>query len=95
MLASPSAENPDTDTANTDRREMIQQALEQTLTPRESHIIRARFGLRDGKPKTLQAIAERYGLTKERIRQIEKEALGKLRNSAVRDDLFAYAQETL
>lgn len=94
-LASQSAENPDTHTANADRREVIQQALEQTLTPRESHIIRARFGLRDGKPKTLQTIADRYGLTKERIRQIEKEALGKLRNSDVRGDLFAYAQEAL
>lgn len=92
-LASSSAEDPDTHTTVLDRREIIQQALEQTLSPRESHIIRARFGLRDGKPKTLQAIADRYGLTKERIRQIEKEALRKLRNSDARDYLLAYAQE--
>ncbi len=38
-----------------------------------------RYGLRDGQPLTLQDVAERFGLTRERIRQIEKEALAKLR----------------
>lgn len=56
----------------------IQEALA-TLTARESRIMELRYGLRDGHPLTLQDVAERFGLTRERIRQIEKEALAKLR----------------
>jgi len=56
----------------------IQDALA-TLTARESRIMELRYGLRDGHPLTLQDVAERFGLTRERIRQIEKEALAKLR----------------
>lgn len=53
-------------------------ALE-SLSTRESKIIELRFGLRDGQPHTLETIARRLGLTKERIRQIESQALDKLR----------------
>jgi RNA polymerase sigma factor (sigma-70 family) len=56
----------------------IQEALA-TLTARESRIMELRYGLRDGHPLTLQDVAERFGLTRERIRQIEKEAIAKLR----------------
>jgi RNA polymerase sigma factor (sigma-70 family) len=56
----------------------IQDALA-TLTARESRIMELRYGLRDGQPLTLQDVAERFGLTRERIRQIEKEAIAKLR----------------
>ncbi|MBN1219582.1 MAG: sigma-70 family RNA polymerase sigma factor [Anaerolineae bacterium] len=56
----------------------IRQALS-VLTARESRIVELRYGLRDGHPLTLQDVAERFGLTRERIRQIEKEALAKLR----------------
>lgn len=56
----------------------IERALHQ-LTARESRIIALRFGLDDGQARTLDIIAQRFGLTRERIRQIEKEALGKLR----------------
>jgi RNA polymerase sigma factor (sigma-70 family) len=53
------------------------------LDARESRIVELRYGLRDGRPLTLQDIAERFGLTRERIRQIEKEALSKLRRSDI------------
>ena len=56
----------------------IQEALA-SLTARESRIMQLRYGLKDGQPLTLQDVAERFGLTRERIRQIEKEALAKLR----------------
>ena len=56
----------------------IQEALS-TLTARESRIMQLRYGLQDGHPLTLQDVAERFGLTRERIRQIEKEAIAKLR----------------
>jgi len=51
-----------------------------TLTPREARVLRLRFGLQDGHCYTLQEVAERFGLTRERIRQIESEALRKLRH---------------
>ncbi len=51
-----------------------------TLTPRQARILRLRFGLQDGYNYTLQEVAERFGLTRERIRQIQSEALKKLRH---------------
>jgi len=59
----------------------IRRALS-SLSARESRIVELRYGLRDGQPLTLQDVAERFGLTRERIRQIEKEALAKLRRPA-------------
>jgi RNA polymerase sigma factor (sigma-70 family) len=49
------------------------------LTPREAVIMAMRFGLHDGTPHTLDEIGRALGLTRERIRQLEKQALGKLR----------------
>ncbi|HLU39134.1 MAG TPA: sigma-70 family RNA polymerase sigma factor [Planctomycetota bacterium] len=48
------------------------------IDEREANILRLRFGLRDGKPMTLKAIGENLGLTRERVRQMEQEALRKL-----------------
>jgi RNA polymerase primary sigma factor len=51
-----------------------------TLRPREERILRMRFGLQDGCRYTLEEVGERFGLTRERIRQIEKQALRRLRH---------------
>lgn len=51
-----------------------------TLTPRQARILNLRYGLQDGREHTLKEIGQKYGLTRERIRQIEKEALRKLRH---------------
>jgi RNA polymerase primary sigma factor len=51
-----------------------------TLTPRQARILRLRFGLQDGYSYTLKEVGERFGLTRERIRQIESEALRRLRH---------------
>lgn len=48
------------------------------IDEREANILRMRFGLIDGKPMTLKAIGERMSLTRERVRQMEQEALRKL-----------------
>ncbi|MGC8787541.1 MAG: sigma-70 family RNA polymerase sigma factor [Anaerolineae bacterium] len=51
-----------------------------TLSPREARILRLRFGLLDGRSYTLKEVGEKFGLTRERIRQIEREALNRLRH---------------
>lgn len=59
--------------------EEIGEILDQ-LTPREARILRLRYGLHDGESRTLKEVGEMFGLSRERIRQLEKEALRKLRH---------------
>ena len=51
-----------------------------TLTPRESRVLQLRFGLHDGRSRTLEEVGREFGVTRERIRQIEAKALRKLRH---------------
>ena len=51
-----------------------------TLTPREAKVLRLRFGLEDGRPRTLEEVGKEFDVTRERIRQIEAKALRKLRH---------------
>ncbi len=51
-----------------------------TLTPREARILRLRFGLQNGRSYTLEEVGQKFGLTRERIRQIEGQALRRLRH---------------
>ena len=51
-----------------------------TLTPREEKVLRLRFGLDDGRPRTLEEVGKEFNVTRERIRQIEAKALRKLRH---------------
>ena len=51
-----------------------------TLTPREEKVLRLRFGLDDGKTRTLEDVGKEFNVTRERIRQIEAKALRKLRH---------------
>ena len=51
-----------------------------TLTDREAKVLKLRFGLEDGKSRTLEEVGQRFDVTRERIRQIEAKALRKLRH---------------
>ena len=69
--------------------ETIEEVLAE-LTPRQSHILRLRFGLGGGEPHTLEEIANKFGLSRERIRQLEKEALRRLRHPQLAHNLRDY-----
>ena len=60
-------------------KEQLAEVLK-TLTPREEEVLRLRFGLEDGKSRTLEEVGKRFNVTRERIRQIEAKALRKLRH---------------
>jgi RNA polymerase primary sigma factor len=60
-------------------REQLVEVLS-TLTPREEKVLRLRFGLEDGRPRTLEEVGKEFAVTRERIRQIEAKALRKLRH---------------
>jgi RNA polymerase nonessential primary-like sigma factor len=62
-----------------------------TLDAREQSVIRLRYGLDDGQPHTLDQIGKRFGLSRERVRQIEREVMSKLRQGERAERLRAYA----
>jgi RNA polymerase primary sigma factor len=78
FLNDPDATNPGQAVDQHLLRERIAEVLK-SLTPREREVIELRFGLKDGHPKTLEEVARAYGITRERIRQIEARGLLKLR----------------
>jgi RNA polymerase primary sigma factor len=72
---------------------LLQETIEvvlSELTPRQAHILRLRFGLGGGEQHTLEEIANKFGLSRERIRQLEKEALRRLRHPRLAHNLRDY-----
>ena len=65
--------------ASTMLKEQIARVLD-TLTPREEKVLRLRYGIDDGRPRTLEEVGKEFNVTRERIRQIEAKALKKLRH---------------
>jgi RNA polymerase primary sigma factor len=81
LIADNHAMNPEDSYINNSLHDMIIEIVD-TLSEREAEIIKLRFGLNNGKPMTLEEVGQAYGLTRERIRQIEAKALRKLRHPA-------------
>jgi RNA polymerase primary sigma factor len=80
MLMDGNTKTPDTEMVEADDLHHVLELLDK-MDKREATVLRMRFGLDDEEPKTLKEIGECLGLTRERVRQIESEALGKLSES--------------
>lgn len=61
--------------------DMVAEALRCYLTPRQAHVLRVRFGFEDGQAHTLVEAAEKLGISRERVRQVEADAISRLRTS--------------
>ncbi|MBQ7328268.1 MAG: RNA polymerase sigma factor RpoD [Clostridia bacterium] len=79
VIVDESARSPIESATQTLLREQLLAVID-TLTPREQEVIRQRYGLLDGKQKTLEEVGREFHVTRERIRQIEAKALKKLKN---------------
>ena len=73
--------------------EAIEEALEE-LNDREQQVVRLRFGLDDGQIRTLEEVGKEFGVTRERIRQIESKTLAKLRHPTRSQRLRDYLEES-
>ncbi len=82
FVADVTAATPAEEAEETLFAQSLDEALNRHLTPREAAVLRLRFGLTDGQPRTLGEIAEELGISRERVRQIEGEAIHKLRRAA-------------
>jgi RNA polymerase primary sigma factor len=91
FLDDPGAVNPGQTVDQHLLRERIAEVL-RSLTPREREVIELRFGLKDGQPRTLDEVAKAYGITRERIRQIEARGLVKLRQPLRSKRLLGFAE---
>ena len=83
------APSPSEQAADTLLREHIEEVM-QTLTPREAKVLKLRFGLEDGRMRTLEEVGREFDVTRERIRQIEAKALRKLRHPSRSKKLKEY-----
>ncbi len=77
MVADPRAKGPEDELLDADNLKVVYRMLD-TMDPREATVLRMRFGLDDAEPQTLKEIGESLGLTRERVRQIESEALKRI-----------------
>jgi RNA polymerase primary sigma factor len=74
-------------------REAVTDALSE-LSEREQEVVRLRFGLDDGRPRTLEEVGRQFGVTRERVRQIESKTLAKLRHPLRSEKLRDYLEES-
>ena len=78
---------PEEEAIIANRREVIASYIKKYLNPREQKVIILRFGLKNGRPMTLNEVGRKYGLTRERVRQVEAKAIRKLRFQFAKNEI--------
>ena len=89
LLTDIKASSPEEILENNDVISLLKEIVEAKLNDREQTIIRMRYGFDDGKPKTLEQVSEMIGRTRERVRQIQHQALKKLKMAMTDADMFS------
>ncbi|MCA1647282.1 MAG: sigma-70 family RNA polymerase sigma factor [Chloroflexi bacterium] len=92
LIADHNPQGPHEETVRTLLKKYMHEALD-VLSPRSADVLRLRYGLINGREYSLNELAVRYGVTAERVRQIETAALSKLRHSRLRHELREYAED--
>ncbi|MCD6136397.1 sigma-70 family RNA polymerase sigma factor [Candidatus Bipolaricaulota bacterium] len=82
-----SVDSPERETFDHLLVQELEQALDERLTDREKRILELRYGLNDYQPRTLDEVGVEFGISRERVRQIQKEALAKLQDSGLKHRL--------
>ena len=90
LIEDETAPSPEDSTTQTLMEEDLAHAIDEALPLREARILRLRFGLDDGKVHSLSDVGRKLGVTRERVRQIEAQALRKLRDPRIRSKLADY-----
>ncbi len=93
MIPDNSQITPETELVNYSKIEVLEEVLNRTLNPRETHVIVLRYGLIDGTEYTLADIGTKLEISRERVRQIEVEALNKLRRNEPKELLIELFQK--
>ena len=92
MLADETSTSPEEVATTRTMKQEVQEVLEDVLTPRERLVLQLRFGLKDGRARTLEEVGREFGVTRERIRQIESKALRRLRHPSRAKKLKDYLE---
>ena len=87
FIADASVDSPERETFDHLLVQELEQALNERLTDREKRILELRYGLNDYQPRTLDEVGVEFGISRERVRQIQKEALAKLQDSGLKHRL--------
>ena len=91
IISDQSAQSPEDEISAQAVKDCLNKALD-TLSPREAEVLKLRFGLTDGTFYTLEQLGNMLGVTRERVRQIEKKALMKLRHPKRSTELREFVQ---
>ncbi len=90
ILADSNLPGPEQESLQMLTKDHLEELLHEVLTDRERRIIQLRYGLEDYHPRTLNEVGKVFGISRERVRQIQKEAINKLRSPEIKKQLRSY-----
>ncbi|MFB6291467.1 MAG: RNA polymerase sigma factor RpoD/SigA [Candidatus Bipolaricaulia bacterium] len=92
IMADNNLPNPEEASLQAILKDQLKELLHEVLTDRERRVVQLRYGLEDYHPRTLNEVGKVFGISRERVRQIQKQAINKLKSPKVKDQLRAYLE---